>query len=192
MRPPGLNTTGKRSGVEIRAIRSPKPGRPSVTWKKNRRAARGPGSLWRRSRRWPPCAAGSDADPPARQGRLAVDERRKHTHLPDVVALRLLAETADGHVLEHPLAKQAGRSLALLWSSMGLSRSEKPHMIVCPGVRPQPPPIGQLLPQAASSIGRFRTLDEARSAGPSRQKRALAHARSQTFAEAGIVHACSG
>ena len=105
----GLNTTGKRSGVEIRAIRSPKPGRPSVTWKKTE----GP----RRPGRGGARAAGRHVKLVATQilrlgkGRPAVDERRKHTHLPDVVAFRLLAETADGHVLEHPLAKRADGSL---------------------------------------------------------------------------------
>ena len=77
---PPPNTTV--SSVEIAPSDHRGCGRPSH-WKKNRRAAQ----AWfiveasRPGRH----AAGSDADPPARQGGLAVDERRKHTHLPDVV-----------------------------------------------------------------------------------------------------------
>lgn len=33
-----LSTTGRRSGVGMRAMRSPKPARPSVMWKKKRKA----------------------------------------------------------------------------------------------------------------------------------------------------------
>jgi len=34
----GLRTTGRRSGIEMLAIRSPNPALPSVIWKKNRSA----------------------------------------------------------------------------------------------------------------------------------------------------------
>ena len=52
--------------------------------------------------------------------RRAAEERREVLNVADVVTLRLLAEAADGHVLDHAAAKRADGCRRAHWGAPGL------------------------------------------------------------------------
>ena len=74
---------------------------------------------------WPPCEAGSDADPRARPDRATGAGNREGPDMADVVALRLRREMPDRHVLDHAAAQRADGVLVgahgVLLSGTGLT-----------------------------------------------------------------------
>src|SRR5215212_9747796 len=106
----GLSTTGSRSGDGIRAIRSPKPGRPRVTCegdveeKPERRARQVHAGIARAERGQVKLVA------PEILGlgpvRRAAQKGRELADLADIISLRVLAELANDHVLDYPSAQR--------------------------------------------------------------------------------------
>src|SRR3984957_12391511 len=123
-----LSTTGARRGLFTVVRGRTRAGRSRVTAKKKSNAARGGGGVYH------PCAHLLLRHLQLKAAKVLLrrriwrpaEEGRKHSHIPNVVPLGVLIETARGHVVDHALAQRADglvehrESSCLAWGS-------KPH-----------------------------------------------------------------